>query len=132
MDKIRLSILNEYFYIGKWFMNKEDFCFSNLGWVRKVYLILMWLLTLVLVGFLFSKFLSDKEDSSSLGLFLFSFVILTGFSAWKHFTIVKRKSIQLGVIAVIELFSVNILSFIALLIFADVSKKEQVALIAST
>ncbi|WP_417505199.1 hypothetical protein [Marinomonas gallaica] len=112
-------------------MNKEDFCFSNLGWVRKVYLILMWLLTLAIVVFGFSYALSAKTDSPPLIAYILFFVLFIGFSAWKHFTIVKRKSIQLGVIAVIDLFSVNILSFIALLIFADVSKKEQVALIAS-
>lgn len=131
MDKIRLSILNEYFYIGKWFMNKEDFCFSNLGWVRKVYMILLWLSTLALVGVGLSKALSGERDGFPLVGYLFLFILIIGFSAWQHFTIVKRKSIQLGVIAVLSLLSGNVLSFIALLIFADVSRKEELALIAS-
>ena len=105
-------------------MNKEFFCYSNLGWVRKVYIILVWLLTLAMIGVGSSEILNGNRDGFPLVGYFSLFAILIAFSSWKHFAIVKRKPLQLVVIGVISLLYLNVVSAIILFIFGNVSKKE--------
>ena len=105
-------------------MNKEVFCYSNLGWVRKFYIILVWLLTLAMIGVGSSEILNGNRDGFPLAGYFSLFAIIIAFSAWKHFAIVKRRPLQLILIGVISLLYLNIVSAIILFIFGSISKKE--------
>lgn len=106
-------------------MNRDVFCFSNLGWGRKIYLVLLWLGTLVFVAFGFNEFLNDSDPDVSTAGYVAIFLILLGVLAWKHFAVVKRRYIQLVIIGIIDLAMFNILSAIVLFIIAHVSKEER-------
>lgn len=105
---------------------KQDFIpsFSNLNFWRKLYLVLMWLLTLLVIVSVVRQAFDGQAISGTTAQLAVAGLWL-GLSCWQHTAIVNRKLTQLTVLTVINIVPFfNIIGALILLSIRRVTKKE--------
>ena len=103
--------------------NTDNFSYSNLNILRKIYLSLLWLgVSLFSLG-LVAKII---EDANSIEPVLIIFVVILAlFTYWTHYAVTKRKITQLKWLAFLNLIPfANIIGLLIMLSILRVSKIE--------
>ncbi|MGI2191411.1 hypothetical protein ACRN9V_08040 [Shewanella baltica] len=108
--------------LGNNAIDESRFTFSSLGIFRKILLGIVWIFAVIFIlgGIIWTFFPHIMQDELNYPLvnLIVIIVFLNLFSFWIHFAVCKRKTKQLAVIAILQMFP--LLNPIAGLIFLGV------------
>ncbi|MBS3670429.1 hypothetical protein [Vreelandella boliviensis] len=103
---------------------KKPFNFSNLGWGRKTYLIIIWLFTIAILWVGANDIIKDPADDVPVAVYVLLLFLFLASACWKHYAISKRRTTHLLIIGLLNLLYLNILDAIFIFLFRSISKKE--------
>lgn len=102
--------------------NDRQFSFASLGVWRKTYLVMLWVVNLLLVGFIAESIFDESGKLDSSALYIPVFIL--GFTFWNHLAIVKRNTKQLKIILFFHIIVLNVVTFLITWSILTTSKKE--------
>ena len=103
---------------------KKPFNFSNLGWGRKIYLIIIWLFTIAILGVGTNDIIKEPTDDVPVVISVLLLFLFLASACWKHYAISKRRTTHLLIIGILNLLYLNIIDAIFIFLFRSISKKE--------
>lgn len=71
--------------------SKKPFNFSNLGWGRKTYLIIIWLFTIAILWVGANDIIKEPADDVPVAVYVLLLFLFLASACWKHYAISKEE-----------------------------------------